>query len=184
MNEERKPSSDGKKSKTKSEPVKMGRPSDYSPEKADAICFRLANGESLRSICRSEEMPDMSTVLRWLGRKDLDHFRLQYAHAKEVGLEMMADEILEIADETAFDTIATKDGFKADNEWIQRSKLRVDTRKWVLSKLLPKKYGEKITTELTGADGGAVQISDTERAAKVKALLNAAATRKGGNESK
>lgn len=165
--------------KKESEPRGRGRPCEYSQEKADEICIRMADGESLRSICRDEHMPDMSTVLRWLGRKELDHFRLQYAHAREVGLEQMAGEILEIADDTRLDTSYNKQGDEvANNEWIQRSKLRVDTRKWILSKLLPKKYGDRVINEHTGSDGGPIEISETERAAKVKALIAAANQRK------
>lgn len=165
--------------KKESEPRGRGRPCEYSQEKADEICIRMADGESLRSICRDEHMPDMSTVLRWLGRKELDHFRLQYAHAREVGLEQMAGEILEIADDTRLDTSYNKHGDEvANNEWIQRSKLRVDTRKWILSKLLPKKYGDRVINEHTGTDGGPIEISETERAAKVKALIAAANQRK------
>ena len=165
--------------KKESEPRGRGRPCEYSQEKADEICIRMADGESLRSICRDEHMPDMSTVLRWLGRKELDHFRLQYAHAREVGLEQMAGEILEIADDTRLDTSYNKHGDEvANNEWIQRSKLRVDTRKWILSKLLPKKYGDRVINEHTGSDGGPIEISETERAAKVKALIAAANQRK------
>lgn len=165
--------------KKENEPRGRGRPCEYSQEKADEICIRMADGESLRSICRDEHMPDMSTVLRWLGRKELDHFRLQYAHAREVGLEQMAGEILEISDDTRLDTTYNKNGDEvANNEWIQRSKLRVDTRKWILSKLLPKKYGDRVINEHTGSDGGPIEISETERAAKVKALIAAANQRK------
>lgn len=59
-------------------------------------------------------------------------------------LECWAEDIVHIADETKHDTVMTDTGEHADNEWINRSKLRVDTRKWLLSKLMPKKYGEKV----------------------------------------
>ena len=182
MSEEHKPQTAGKKSKPKAEEVKTGRPSSFSQQTADLICARLADGESLRSICRDDSMPHVSTVLRWVASKDHQEFREQYAHAREVGLEQMADEILEIADETAFDTIATKDGFKADNEWIQRSKLRVDARKWILSKQLPKKYGDR-TTLAGDPDNPLMEpMDDTQRAAKLQAILAAAKARKGGDD--
>ncbi len=184
MSEEHKHQSDTKKSKTKTEtePSRAGRPSDFNQKTADLICARLADGESLRSICRDDSMPHVSTVLRWVAHPDRKEFRDQYAHAREVGLEQMADEILEIADETAFDTIATKDGFKADNEWIQRSKLRVDARKWILSKQLPKKYGDR-TTLAGDPDNPLMEpLDDTQRAAKLKAILAAAEARKAKHD--
>lgn len=163
---------------TKKVEKKTGRPSSFSQQVADEICFRVSEGESLRAVLRDDHMPSMSMVFRWLADDRYKSFREQYAHAKEVCLEHMAEEMLEIADETAFDTVETERGFKADSEWIQRSKLRVDTRKWLLAKLMPKKYGDKTITELTGADGGPLQIDDAERAAKMQAILAAAAARK------
>ena len=65
-------------------------------------------------------------------------------------LEAWADEIVEISDESNRDTVLTESGEHPDNEWISRSKLRVDTRKWLLSKLMPKKYGDKIETQHSG----------------------------------
>ena len=183
MSEEHKPQTAGKKSKSKAEEVKTGRPSSFSQHTADLICARLADGESLRSICRDDSMPHVSTVLRWVASKDHQEFREQYAHAREVGLEQMADEILEIADETAFDTIATKDGYKADNEWIQRSKLRVDARKWILSKQLPKKYGDRTTLAGDPENPLMEPMDDTQRAAKLQAILAAAKARKGGDDA-
>lgn len=138
----------------------MGRPSDYSPELANAICLRLADGESLRSICRSEEMPDKSTVFRWLDVHPV--FCDQYARAREAQADALADEILEIADDARNDWMQRNHeddpGWVANGEHVQRSRLRIDTRKWIASKLKPKKYGERLSTELTGPDGGPVQI--------------------------
>jgi hypothetical protein len=177
-----------KTQQTSEPPRRVGRPSEYTKEKGDLICSRLSDGESLRSICRDENMPNIGTVLRWVSSKDNDEFRTQYAHAREIGLEHMAEEILEICDDGSNDFMekATGSGLVvvADHEHIQRSKLRVDTRKWVLSKLLPKKYGEKASMELTGADGGAIQFSDSERAAKIQAIMAAAQQRKGTDEGK
>lgn len=185
MSEEHKHQSDTKKSKTKTdpEPVKMGRPSDFNQKTADLICARLADGESLRSICRSDNMPHVSTVLRWVAHPDRKEFRDQYAHAREVGLEQMADEILEIADDTRLDTTYNKHGDEmANNEWIQRSKLRVDARKWILSKQLPKKYGDR-TTLAGDPDNPLMEpLDDNQRAAKLKAILAAAEARKGKHD--
>ena len=153
--------------------MKTGRPSGFTEEIADQICERLAVGESLRSICKDPKMPAMSAVFRWLADPRYQMFKEQYAHAREVGLESMADEIMEIADEIP----QSDDRGRIDNGAVQHQRLKVDARKWILSKQLPKKYGDKVTTELTGADGGAIEISDTERAAKIKSILMAAKAR-------
>jgi hypothetical protein len=130
-----------------------GRPSDYSEQMADTICERLTQGESLRTICADEGMPHAGTVCRWLAKHDT--FREQYVLAREAQAELHADEMVEIADDGHNDWM--EKNFGEDTRWVEngeairRSALRIDTRKWVASRLLPKKYGDK--TQLTGADG-------------------------------
>lgn len=131
-----------------------GRPSDFSPEIANEICERLIGGESLRGICLDDHVPDARTVHRWL----LVHeqFRQQYAHAREAQAETLFDDILEIADDARNDWMERRGeddaGWVANGENLQRSRLRVDARKWMASKLAPKKYGDKVA--LTGGDEG------------------------------
>lgn len=136
-----------------------GRKSEFTEEMADLICERLAEGESLRAICRDDAMPSAVTVFKWLSQNA--DFAKRYAHAREMQAEAMADQILEIADETAFDTVMGENGPKADNEWIARSRLRVDARKWLAAKMAPKKYGEKV--ELENKHSGGVSIERIER---------------------
>jgi hypothetical protein len=125
-----------------------GRPTDYTQETADIICERLADGESLRTICDDADMPARSTVFRWLSLHK--EFSDQYARAKEVQAEVLADELISIADDGRNDWMERKDadgeniGWRENGEALRRSALRIDTRKWVAAKLLPKKYGEKI----------------------------------------
>jgi hypothetical protein len=119
--------------------AKVGRPSTYSDEIADEICERLAEGESLRSICSGDGMPRKATVFRWLADERLSVFRDQYTRAREEQAETLADEIVEIAD---------GDGDK-ESDNTQRDRLRVEARKWVASKLKPKRYGDKA---LIGSD--------------------------------
>jgi hypothetical protein len=114
----------------------------------DEICDRIAEGESLRAICRDDAMPAASTVFKWLAQDA--QFAEHYARSREAQADTMADEILAIADDTARDTIVTDKGDTPDNEWIARSRLRVDARKWLASKMAPKKYGEKIGIEHSG----------------------------------
>lgn len=121
---------------------KLGRPSIFTQELADEICNRIAEGESLRAICRGDNVPPAGTILRWVTEKEA--FREQYEFAMEQRAEGLFDEMFEIADETCLDTISTKDGERPNAEWISRSRLRVDVRKWALSKMMPKKYGDKV----------------------------------------
>lgn len=104
----------------------MSRPSDYTPEIAGRICELLSNGMSLRKICEMDWAPDRVTVFRWIQAHT--EFRSQYAQAREAQAETWADELIDLAD-------------NADDS--QKARLQIDTRKWVASKLLPKKYGER-----------------------------------------
>lgn len=144
-----------------------GRPSDYTQELVDEICERIIEGESLRAICKSDNMPNTSTVLRWLDKYET--FRLQYTRAKEEQAEKFADEIVQIADDGLNDTYVDENGKqRTDQDVIARSRLRVEARKWVAAKLKPKKYGEKVQTEVSGADGApfvinVIRYSDPEQ---------------------
>ena len=133
----------------------VGRPRAYKPEIADAICEQLSQGKSLRSICKLDGMPGISTVVRWLFDEKCKYFWVQYARAREIQAELLADELMDIADDSTNDYMEQEreDGSKVDRlnaENIQRSRLRIDTRKWVASKLLPKKYGDKTEVVQTG----------------------------------
>lgn len=127
----------------KEAPKKMGRPTTYNEAFRDAFCERVAAGESVRSICRDDDYPEMKTIFRWLSKHD--DFRQLYDKAKEMAMLSMAEEILDIADDGRNDTYVDDDGKpRVDTDVIQRSRLRVDTRKWLMSKLAPKKYGDKV----------------------------------------
>lgn len=129
-----------------------GRPSKYTEVLAARICERLAAGESLRAICRDEDMPDERRVREWALTNRA--FSPQYTKAREIGYLGMADETLEIADDGRNDTYvvdADSGATAVNHDVIARSRLRVDTRKWMLSKMLPKVFGEKIEHEHTGS---------------------------------
>jgi len=133
-----------------------GRPSDYSEELGTVICHRLIQGESLRAICRSTDMPALSTVCLWLSKHE--SFSVQYARAKEIQMEHKLEEMFEIADNSAGDITIGPDGRTIVNhENIQRARLRVDTRKWAMSKLAPKKYGDRLVAEHSGPAGAPIQ---------------------------
>lgn len=144
-----------------------GRPTDYSEDIAAEICARIAEGLSLRTICLDEHMPDASTVFRWLPKHE--EFREQYARAREAAADAMSEDLMDIADDGTNDWMERKrpDGSTEEvlnSEHIQRSRLRVETRKWLMTKLSPKKYGDKQQLEHTGANGGPILLwgSNTE----------------------
>jgi len=123
----------------------------------EEICERIEKGESLRSVLKSEDMPSSRTFFKWLANDD--SLVKQYAHATDIRADEMFEDLLAIADENHNDVKTLADGSKrGDNEVIQRSKLRVDARKWYLSKLRPKKFGDKIETTIQGGDK-ALQIN-------------------------
>lgn len=127
--------------------MQTGRPTIYTEELANTICIRLASGESLRRICFDAEMPNASTVHAWV-LDDKEGFSKKYARARAIQAEEMFDEILDIADDGSNDFMTITKGDVEynveDREVTNRSRLRVDSRKWYLSKVLPKKFGDKL----------------------------------------
>lgn len=136
--------------------AKRGRPTKYSKALADRLCQELSLGISLRTVCIDDKMPCIATVFNWMRTKP--NFLEQYARAKQESADAMAEEILDIADDGTNDWMEIKRGGETvevpNNEVLQRSKLRVDTRKWLMSKMKPKKYGEKIDVM---SDGKAIE---------------------------
>ena len=124
-----------------------GRPSSFTQEIADTICDRLANGETLRAICRDEGMPSKTSVMRWLNKDAA--FRDQYARAREDQADHWADDIVGISEDRSADYITDPDGrVRSDNTGVNRSRLMVDTKKWLMARMAPKKYGDKLTTDV------------------------------------
>ena len=118
-----------------------GRPERWTQKLADEICGLISNGQSLRSVCRMDDMPAASTVRIWVNT-DKNGFSKQYDNALTERAHRWADEIMDIADDGANDFMETEHGVKQNTEALQRSRLRVDTRKWLLSKMLPR-YADK-----------------------------------------
>lgn len=129
----------------------LGRPSDYSLETAATICARLAAGESLVRICRDDDMPAVSAVYMWLIKHA--EFAEMYARAREHQADTLADEILDIAEEEPGTTTTDRGTPCVDGAAVQHQRMRVDARKWIAAKLKPRKYGDKVTNELTTPDG-------------------------------
>lgn len=150
----------------------------YSDALAAEIVERISNGEQLRVICRDEHMPTWSAVYGWI--RDNADFAAAMNQARELGADAIAEDALEILDESPERT-GTQFGDKVDAGFVAWQKNRVEQRLKLLAKWHPKKYGDRTAMELTGAEGGPVQITDTERAAKIAAILAAAKARRDGD---
>lgn len=141
--------------------METGRPEfTYSEELGDKICLEIATtNKGLHAICKMDGMPSYSTIWKWINDTEKG-FKNKYARAKEEQMEFLAEEILDIADETSHDTITVNknrtDIEIPNSEWINRSRLRVDARKWLMSKLAPKKFGDKL--ELENKHSGKIAI--------------------------
>lgn len=118
-----------------------GRPSSFTPEKADAICSLIASGESVRTISQRKDMPAESTIYLWLAKEAV--FSEKYARAREQQADVYAQEIVTIADEA---------------EDAQIARLQMDARKWAASKLAPKKYGDKLDLNHGGQRDNPVNV--------------------------
>lgn len=156
-----------KKAKAQAKPKKIGQPTPYSEKVVDTICERIARGESLNTICKDPAMPSNRAVCNWLEQHE--DFVQKYARAREQQADKYAEEIVQIADEGLNDWMSENDpdnpGYRLNGEHVQRSKLRIDARKWVAAKLRPKVYGENNRTDLNV--GGGLTVVIDAHAAKV-----------------
>lgn len=141
----------------------------YSPALGKALCTMLARGHTLTSICKRPLMPREDVVLKW-AMNPTHPFSDQYARAREVGYVRMADQLVDIADDSTNDfmlKVISKDGGLAmglNREALERTRIRLDTRKWLLSKALPKVYGDRLGLEHTGKDGGPIETTERPQA--------------------
>lgn len=128
----------------------------WTPEKKKEACEqilrRICEGESVRSIldyANRELLPAYVTFLDWVANDD--ELAKQYARALEIRSDKIFDEIIDIADESNADLSVSEDGkISVNGEAVSRSRLRVDARKWALSKMQPKKYGDKLDVTTDG----------------------------------
>jgi hypothetical protein len=131
----------------------------HSDDLVSTILDRVAMGEPLSKVCGSANMPTRKSFFDWVAKDE--EIRVKYEFAMQMRADLYADETITIADETSVE--ARHDGedvtLDLSTTAVARNRLRVDARKWYASKLAPKKYGDKTTTELTGANGGPVQQS-------------------------
>lgn len=119
---------------------KGGRPEIYTKELADKLCEKLAQGISLRTACLDDGMPGLTTVFKWMRTED--GFSKQYARAKEESADGQYEILEDIGDE-AIQASYNADP-KAAGAVVSAYKLKADNLKWTMSKMKPKKYGDKM----------------------------------------
>jgi len=132
------------------EKIKTGRPTDYNDELADEIVDAIAtSNKGLITLCKeNKHWPCRQVILRW--RWKHEEFRYKYEEAKKQQVELLVDECIDIADNIYKDDIISEAGNVVCNaEYINRSRLRIDTRKWLASKLAPRIYGDKTHIDAT-----------------------------------
>jgi hypothetical protein len=125
-------------------PARVGAPSSYTAERADEICKRLTNGELLMNICQDAHMPNNDTIYSW--REKYPEFAEKYARARELQAHCIAERAITVA-------------INATQETAQVDRLRFDAFRWYASKVSPRNYGDKVQTELSGPNGGPLQIA-------------------------
>jgi hypothetical protein len=173
---------------------------------SEHITTELAKGRSLANICSVDEgMPNEATFLEWVENDDPAGLTKRYAHARELGYKRMADEIVDLSNKKGewvpvqdLDVdgrpLLDADGLPIlkqvfmplNSDVIAHTRLQIDTRKWLLSKMLPKVYGDKVQQEHTGKDGGPIQMAavnfknlSDEELDKMQQLLNKAEVNNG-----
>src|SRR3990167_6839802 len=177
-----------RKKKTTAVKRRPGRPSIYSDAICDEICLRLAAGESLVKICDSPHLPERETIVRWLIDPSKSSFCIKYTQARAAQAELLQDEMLEIADDGTNDYMERKrrDGsveIVLDQEHVQRSRLRVDARKYLMEVMRPKVHGVPPPRGRAGVrlpDGTVIglewgevgELGEAELEARVQALLD------------
>lgn len=149
----------------------IGRPALYSLELGERLCGELATGVSMKTACLPDDMPSAATVFGWMRKHP--EFLEMYTRAKQEAADALVEEMLDISDDGTNDWMETHDkdgndtGYKVNGEHVQRSRLRVETRKWIAAKLKPKKYGEKVDVSHGVQDGDPILALMGQVAGKV-----------------
>ena len=148
-------------------PKATGRPTVYSKRIAEKVCLLVSEGRSLRTICSKSNLPSMQTIFRWL--RENEEFRSLYVLAKEEAADLLVEEIKDIADGIGGDYITDKHtgSIRPNPVAVSRAKLQIESRKWLASKLKPKKYSDRLKVDAENTTSGTLTLkianySDTE----------------------
>ena len=139
---------------------------NYPPEHKQAIFNYIEEqitvyGRAIRSVMKDDNLPDVTTLFKWLGENP--NFSQRYAHALRSRADFWADEILTIAYKTNLDYYIDKEGkINIVGEAVQRSRVKIDTLKWLMAKVHPSKYGDKVNHEISGVNGGSIKIESID----------------------
>ena len=152
-----------------------GRPSEYTQEVADAICAELSIGKSLRTVCDADDMPSVKTIFNWF--RAYPDFLQQYTRAKEESADAMAEELLYIADNQEIGVTTTVKGDGSvetkEEDMLGHRKLKIESRKWLMAKMKPKRYGDKLDLTTDGEKlNNQATLTDEELQAKINGLIN------------
>ncbi len=147
--------------------ARTGRPTLYTADIAELILQKLSDGCTLAAICSGPGMPSSGTVRLW-ATENREGFAARYSRARETGCHDLADQLLEIADDARGDWIVRrraggKTELVIDHEHISRCRLRVNARNWLLSRMLPRIFGDR-------PDPSARHESSDDIAALMKAI--------------
>lgn len=166
-----------------------GRPTLYTEELADEICTRLAEGEGLKTICRSNGMPDAHTVRDW-AFDEAHPFAPRYARARDLQAEHYAELMRTVSaapvpEKTDADGNPRADLMRVE---LERRKQEVDGLKWITSRLAPKRWGDRVTQEVSGPGGGPVEhkeitaVDKLDLARWIANILTIAGDKKGKDD--
>jgi hypothetical protein len=138
--------------KKQRDPNLRAAPVRYDEKMIDKFCSEIETSEKgLHAICKNPDYPSVGAIQNWLASGKYPYLNERYTRAKRLQAEFMEAQLLAIADEVSNDTIYTEDGRAIENrEWVNRSRLRIDTRKWLMAKLYPKKYGDRVDVTTDG----------------------------------
>lgn len=134
----------------------VGRPTAYTQKIVDEIMSRVAMGYSIRKTLAPDHLPSIETHYRWLREKP--EYYEHYTRAKEDQVDALAEDLLDIADDNSQDFIeddyqgGRTPGYQFNSEHVQRAKLRIETRRWLMSKMKPRKYGDKLDVTSDGKE--------------------------------
>ena len=123
-----------------------GRPTIFTEILAAKICQRIADGESIRAVCSDPNMPSTTAIFRWIASGKYDGFRQLYEASMQIRLETLGDGLIELADAP----IERNAAGMVDSGAVQMRRLQIETRRWILSKLLPRKYGDRMGLDHQG----------------------------------
>lgn len=147
----------------------------YSKAIAERICVAIMQGYSIRELCNTDaQLPAPSTIYLWLHR--YPEFTEQMRGARDVRNQVWAEDMVGIADDGTNDWVPVTDregneiGERLDKEAVMRSKLRIETRKWLMGKSEPKKWGDKVQVEASGPNGGPIGVKHENAPIETPAL--------------